>query len=54
MDKGRTIPLVDESLTNMLIAEFQHHLADESWNFPADEMFRRTRLSDAKIVPLLC
>jgi hypothetical protein len=50
MDLGRSIPLVDETLTNLLIADFEHHLADESWNCPADEMFRRTPLREARIV----
>ena len=49
IERGRTILLVDESLTNVLIPGFRHNLADESWNCPADEMFRRTHLSDARI-----
>ncbi len=50
MKADPAINLIDESLTNVLITKYSHYLADEKWNCPADEMFRKTPLSDAKIV----
>ena len=50
MGADPAINLIDESLTNILIPKYPHYLADEKWNCPADEMFRKTPLSDAKII----
>ncbi|MCB1471618.1 MAG: hypothetical protein H6878_09545 [Rhodobiaceae bacterium] len=49
MEAGRDLrpPLMDEMLVNALVGEHSHHLADEKWNCPADECFRRTSLADA-------
>ena len=52
MEKGhaRKIDLLDEMLVVGLIAGYPHHLADEIWNCPANEMFRRTNLADAIVI----
>ncbi len=48
--RGRSIDLLDEILAVALSAKHPHYLADEVWNCPADEYFRRTNLADAKII----
>lgn len=48
--RGRSIDLLDEISVVALSAKHQHYLADEIWNCPADEYFRRTNLADAKII----
>src|SRR5581483_8442512 len=52
MEKGRSadIPLLDEMLTLALLPKHHHFLADEKWNCPADEFFRRTNLADACVI----
>ncbi len=50
IEKGRGIELIDESLANLLIARYPHYLAEEEWNCPADNIFRKTALSEAKII----
>lgn len=52
IDRGRndSIVLLDELLVVALLGRHDHHLADESWNCPADEFFRRTNLRDAVII----
>lgn len=52
MELGRDsrVPLMDEMLAVALAAKHQHYLADELWNCPADEFFRRTNLADARII----
>lgn len=49
MEIGRDqkVLLLDEMLVVALIDRYPHFLADEIWNCPADEYFRRTNLSDA-------
>jgi hypothetical protein len=42
--------LLDEMLVVALIGDYPHFLADEIWNCPADECFRRTNLADAVII----
>ncbi|MFT7529860.1 MAG: hypothetical protein ACI9FD_000863 [Gammaproteobacteria bacterium] len=44
------ITLLDEMLVVALSAKHSHYLADEAWNCPADEFFRRTNLADAHII----
>jgi hypothetical protein len=44
------IRLLDEMLVIALLPRHGHFLADESWNCPADELFRRTNLADARII----
>ncbi|MBW8638008.1 hypothetical protein K1W69_12495 [Hoeflea sp. WL0058] len=46
MEKGRDrkILLMDEMTVVALINRHRRHLADEAWNCPADEFFRRTNL----------
>lgn len=52
MEKGRGqgIPILDELLVCALVNNHPHHLAGEIWNCPADEHFRRTNISDAKVI----
>lgn len=52
MEKGRSqkILLLDEMTVVALLAAHRHFLADEIWNCPADEFFRRTNLSDARVI----
>jgi hypothetical protein len=52
MEKGReqSIGLLDEILACALLTRHRHYLAEEMWNCPADEFFRRTNLSDARII----
>jgi len=52
MERGRSsgILLFDEMLTVGLAGKYPHYLADEKWNCPADEFFRRTNLADARII----
>jgi hypothetical protein len=52
MEKGRSanIPLLDEMLALALLPKHHHFLADEKWNCPADEFFRRTNLADACVI----
>lgn len=52
MERGRNraILLLDEMLVVALVGDYPHYLADESWNCPADEYFRRTNLADASII----
>lgn len=52
IDRGRNdaIVLLDEMLVLALLSHHDHHLADEIWNCPADEFFRRTNLRDAIII----
>ena len=33
-----------------LLGSHHHFLADEKWNCPADEFFRRTNLADARVI----
>lgn len=48
--RGRSIYLLDEISVVALSAKHPHYLADEIWNCPADEYFRRTNLADARII----
>lgn len=52
MERGRMGPvaLLDEMLVVALLSRHRHCLADEFWNCPADEFFRRTNLRDARII----
>lgn len=52
MERGRDGPyvLLDEMSVVALFDEHPHYLADEMWNCPADEMFRRTDPAHAKIL----
>lgn len=52
MQRGRRdrIMVLDELLVVALAAKHRHFLADEFWNCPADEFFRRTNLADANII----
>lgn len=52
MERGhsRRIQLMDEMLAVALSATHRHYLADEKWNCPADEFFRRTNLADAHVI----
>lgn len=52
MERGRSAApqLLDEMLVVALLGQHQHYLADEKWNCPADEFFRRTNLADAKVI----
>ncbi len=52
MEKARSadIPLLDEMLALALLPKHRHVLADEKWNCPADEFFRRTNLADACVI----
>jgi hypothetical protein len=44
------ILLLDELLVVVLLPRHRHFLADEAWNCPADEFFRRTNLADARVI----
>lgn len=48
--RDRKIVLLDEMLVVGLLAGYPHYLADEAWNCPADEIFRRTNLADAIVL----
>ena len=48
--RDHTPDLVDEMVTNVLASRHEHHLAEESWNCPSDERFRRTTLEAAKVL----
>jgi hypothetical protein len=52
MKRGQSsrIVLLDEMLTVALLPKHRHFLADEKWNCPADEFFRRTNLADARVI----
>jgi len=52
MERGRVkrIQLMDEMLAVALSAQHRHFLAEEKWNCPADEFFRRTNLADAHVI----
>ena len=52
MQAGRmkTAILLDEILVVALVCRHPHVLADEKWNCPADEGFRRTRVPDARVI----
>jgi len=52
MERGRSqgILMLDEMLAFALIGQHPHYLADEKWNCPADEFFRRTNLADAHVI----
>jgi hypothetical protein len=52
MEEGRKGPvaLLDEMLVVALLSRHPHCLAEEFWNCPADEFFRRTNLRDARII----
>ncbi len=52
MERGRnrSIPILDEMLVVALVGGYPHYLADESWNCPANEYFRRTNLADASVI----
>lgn len=52
IERGRdkSIILLDELIVLALLGRHDHHLADEIWNCPADEFFRRTNLRDAVII----
>lgn len=52
MERGRSarITLLDEMLVVALISKHRHFLADEKWNCPADEFFRRTNLAEAGVI----
>ena len=52
MEAGRRseILLLDEMLVVAMIERYPHYLADEVWNCPADEYFRRTNLNDAVVI----
>ncbi len=52
MERGRSrrIMLLDEMTVVGLLAVHRHYLADEIWNCPADEFFRRTNLADARVI----
>lgn len=48
--RPKQILLADEMLTVALIAKHRHDLAEEAWNCPADELFRRTNPLEAKVL----
>lgn len=48
--RGGRIMVLDEMLVLALVGNHRHFLADEIWNCPADEFFRRTNLADARII----
>ena len=48
--RGSNIMLLDEMLVVSLLGLHDHYLADEVWNCPADEFYRKTNLRDAKII----
>lgn len=48
--RGQEIELLDELLVVALIGKYKHFFADEKWNCPADEYFRQTNLTEAKII----
>lgn len=52
MERGRhaDIMILDELLVVVLLPGYRHFLADEAWNCPADEYFRRTNLADARVI----
>jgi hypothetical protein len=50
MGRSSSIPILDEMLAVALVGEYQHFLADEKWNCPADEAFRQTNLTDAHVI----
>jgi hypothetical protein len=52
IERGRnqSIILLDEFAVLALLDRHEHFLAEEIWNCPADEYFRRTNLRDAKII----
>ncbi len=52
MEWGRSarITLLDEMLVVALISKHRHFLAEEKWNCPADEFFRRTNLAEAHTI----
>jgi hypothetical protein len=52
MEEGREAgaPLLDEMLVVALLVRHSHFLADEVWNCPADEYFRRTNPADARVI----
>ncbi|MFN4141543.1 hypothetical protein [Aestuariivirga sp.] len=52
IERGRnsSIMLLDEMLVVALLGNHAHHLAEEIWNCPADEFYRRTNLRDAVII----
>ena len=50
IEKGLSLTLVDEILAVALLHRYPHFLADEKWNCPADEFFRKTNIRDAAII----
>jgi hypothetical protein len=50
IEQGVSIILIDEILAVSLLHRYPHFLADEKWNCPADEFFRKTNLRDAAII----
>lgn len=52
MERGRSarIKLLDEMLVVALASKHRHYLAEEKWNCPADEFFRRTNLAQARVI----
>jgi hypothetical protein len=48
--RGQGSLLLDEMLVVALLPKHRHFLADEEWNCPADEFFRRTNLGDARVI----
>lgn len=50
IERGRSIVLVDEMTAVALRHKYEHFLADEKWNYPADEYFRKTNLRDAAVI----
>jgi len=49
-DPGRRALLLDEMTVVSILPNHRHFLAEEAWNCPADEFFRRTNLADARVI----
>ncbi len=50
IEQGPPLILLDEMLAVALLHRYPHFLADERWNCPADDFFRRTNIRDAAII----
>lgn len=50
IEKGHSLMLIDEIMAVSLLHRYPHFLADEKWNCPADEFFRRTNIRDAAVI----
>ncbi len=49
-DPVRRALLLDEMTVVAILPKHRHFLAEEIWNCPADEFFRRTNLADARVI----